>query len=394
MRGMETTTKTIAKKRSVPAAGGVPVLHIIKSLGRGGAETLLPETLAKHDQEKFQFHYIYFLPWKDQMVAQIEKGGGKVTCMAAKNNFEIFQKVFKIVAYVRQHNIRLIHCHLPWAGIVGRIVGRITGVPVVYTEHNKWERYHKFTYHLNKLSFSSQQRVIAVSGDVANSIKTHYRKANPQVQVVLNGINTEKFCKAIPTDRDIRREFDIPATAMVIGVTCVFRVQKRLPVWLEIAKKLHDQFPGTHFLIVGDGPLKAEIHEKAKALGLEERYLHFAGLQTEIRPYLKAMDIFMMSSEFEGLPIALLEAMSMECMPASTAAGGIPELITDNQNGLLVPVAEPLQLVDRLADYLQHPEKAAAMGRAARQTVEAHFSMQQMVSEIETIYDDLLNKAK
>src|SRR5687768_3354801 len=100
----------------------IPVLHIIKSLGRGGAETLLPETLIKHYQVTFQFHYIYFIPWKDQMVGAIRAAGGEVTALPATNNLAIMAKIPAIVKYVRKHKIRLIHCHLPWAGITGRIV--------------------------------------------------------------------------------------------------------------------------------------------------------------------------------------------------------------------------------------------------------------------------------
>src|SRR5688572_1137235 len=104
----------------------IPILHIIKSLGRGGAETLLPETLSKHNKKRYQFHYIYFLPWKDQMVSEIEREGGTVTCLPANNNIEILFKILQIRAYIKKHKIQLIHCHLPWAGIVGRLVGKIS----------------------------------------------------------------------------------------------------------------------------------------------------------------------------------------------------------------------------------------------------------------------------
>lgn len=369
----------------------IPVLHIIKSLGRGGAEMLLPETLRQHDKQQFKFHYIYFLPWKNQMVSAIEQEGGTVTCIAAKNNASILLAVRKIAAYVRKHNIQLIHCHLPWAGMAGRLAGRLTGVPVVYTEHNKWERYHKLTYYMNKLSFSSQQKVIAVSEEVANSIKTNYRKINPPVQVVANGADTNKYARTQPVHSNIRKELNIPETATVIGITCVFRAQKRLTTWLEIAQALHVKHPDTYFIIVGDGPLREEIHAKAKALGTE-KYVFFAGLQAETRPYFTAMDMFMMSSEFEGLPIALLEAMSMNCVPACTAAGGIPEVITDGENGVLVPVQQPMQLVERLSQLLQQPGRVAQMKQAARETVINSFSMKKMVGELEIIYNDLIKK--
>jgi glycosyltransferase involved in cell wall biosynthesis len=386
---MDTLDKTYVR-RMYQEQETVPVLHIIKSLGRGGAEMLLPETLRQHDKQKFNFHYIYFLPWKDQMVSAIEKEGGTVVCIPARNNAAILLAVRKIAAYVRKHKIQLIHCHLPWAGMAARLVGKLTGVPVVYTEHNKWERYHKLTYYMNKLSFSYQQRVIAVSAEVANSIKTNYSKARPQVQVVANGADTVKYARAQTFERDIRKELNIPETATVIGITCVFRVQKRLETWLEIAQALHTKYPATYFIIVGDGPLRDEIHAKAKTLGTD-KYVFFVGLQTETRPYFTAMDMFMMSSEFEGLPIALLEAMSMECVPACTTAGGIPEVIKDGVNGVLVPVQQPMQLVDRLSQLMQQPDQVAQMKQAARETVINSFSMKKMVAELEDIYNNLIN---
>lgn len=370
---------------------GIPVLHIIKSLGRGGAEILLPETLRHHDQQRFRFHYIYFLPWKDQVVPEIRQAGGTVVCMQANNNLQILRKVRQIAAYVKQHNIQAIHCHLPWAGIVGRLAGLLTGIPVIYTEHNKWERYHTLTYFANKFSFSRQQQVIAVSDEVAQSIRKHYGKNRPDVKVVLNGIDTGRFSPTVPLERNIRKELGISANATVIGITCVFRAQKRLTIWLEIAAQLHSMYPGLIFMVVGDGVLKKEIHEKAKALSLNA-CVHFTGLQTDTRPYLKAMDIFMMSSEFEGLPIALLEAMSMGCMPACTSAGGIPEVIQDSKNGLLVPVDHPLQLVDRIAYHLSQPESIARMKRSARETVVSAFDMKKMVRTLEKIYTEVLNR--
>jgi L-malate glycosyltransferase len=387
---MDTLNKTYVR-RMYQEQESVPVLHIIKSLGRGGAEMLLPETLRQHDKQKFKFHYIYFLPWKDQMVSAIEKEGGTVVCVPAKNNAAILLAVRKIAAYVRKHKIKLIHCHLPWAGMAARLVGKLTGVPVVYTEHNKWERYHKLTYLMNKLSFAYQQRVIAVSAEVANSIKINYGKTKPLVQVVANGADTAKYARLQTAENDIRKQLNIPETATVIGITCVFRAQKRLATWLEIAQALHAKHPDTYFIIVGDGPLRDEVHAKAKTLGTD-KYVFFAGLQAETRPYFTAMDVFMMSSEFEGLPIALLEAMSMNCVPACTEAGGIPEVIKDGVNGLLVPVEQPLQLVDRLLQLMQHPNEVAQMKQAARETVINSFSMKKMVTELEDIYTDLINK--
>src|SRR5882762_8944266 len=98
----------------------IKILHIIKSLGRGGAEMLLPETLKLHDKTQFEFHYIYFLPWKNQMVESIQEQGGKVTCVPANNNLQLILKARQVARYVKENKIQLIHGHLPWAGILAR----------------------------------------------------------------------------------------------------------------------------------------------------------------------------------------------------------------------------------------------------------------------------------
>src|SRR5687768_7797481 len=96
------------------------VLHVIKSLGRGGAEVLLAETIRLHDKASFEFHCIYFLPWKNQMVRPVVEAGARVTCMSASNNLLLLFKYWAVLNYIRSNKIDLVHCHLPWAGFLGR----------------------------------------------------------------------------------------------------------------------------------------------------------------------------------------------------------------------------------------------------------------------------------
>ena len=310
--------------------GKIKILHIIKSLGRGGAEMLLPETLKIHNQENFEFHYIYFLPWKDQMVSAIKEAGGKVTCLEAKDNIRLLFQYKKIINYCKENNINLIHAHLPWAGFVSRLVHSKTGIPVIYTEHNMQERYHIATKNINKLSFNSQSLALGVSEDVTNSIKKNIKPKIP-VETLLNGVNTDSFIKT--ENSEIRKELGIPVNAIVIGNVAVFRFQKRLVEWLQVIKKIREKNQNVYGIIVGAGPLEEEIKKEWKRLELENA-VFFPGLKTDVKPYFEAMDIFMMSSSFEGLPIALLEAMSMECAVVSTDAGGIKEVIRNKEDGV------------------------------------------------------------
>jgi glycosyltransferase involved in cell wall biosynthesis len=359
------------------------ILHIIKSLGRGGAETLLPETLKLHDPVRFEFHYIYFLPWKNQLVGALEEAGGKVSCLPASNNISLALRAGDVARYVRAHKIELVHCHLPWAGFVGRWVYQRTGVPVIYTEHNKQERYHLITRWMNRITFNQQTAVVAVSGDVAASIHKGISPRIP-VHVVLNGVNTDFFKRSGYDGRRVRADFGIPPDALVVGTVSVFRVQKRLKEWLQVFERAARQRE-LYGVIVGDGPLRAEVETELERLGLRGR-VFLAGLQTAVKPFYEAMDIFLMTSLFEGLPIALLEAMAMECAVITTDAGGIKEVVRDELDGIVAPVDQWETLGDRLSVLVQNKARLKQLAQAARARVVGEFSLQRMVEELEGLY--------
>ncbi|MEO7524605.1 MAG: glycosyltransferase [Ferruginibacter sp.] len=365
----------------------IKVLHIIKSLGRGGAEMLLQETLKQHDTERFEFHYIYFLPWKDQMVKGLEDAGGIVQNFSAGNNIKIALQTRKVIKYMRSNHIQLLHCHLPWAGFVGRFIHMLTGIPVIYSEHNKQERYHGITKAINKFTFNKQTKVIAVSNDVAESIEKNIHPRIP-VQTILNGVNMEHFVRKKEAGLKTRLQYKIDPHCIVIGTIAVFRFQKRLKEWIDVFKVMQKKYPGIHGCIVGDGILNTEIRAYLKEQEMEDKIL-FPGLQTDVLPWLSAMDIFMMTSEFEGLPVALLEAMSMECAVVCTDAGGIKEVIRNNVDGFMVPVDKWQELEQPLTHLLENPTEIKSFGKKARQRVEAAFSLKVMVAQIEQVYAEL-----
>ena len=364
----------------------IKILHIIKSLGRGGAEMLLPETLKLHNKDVFEFHYIYFLPWKYQMVQSIKDSGGIVNCFDSKNNLRLILQYNRIINYCNENKIDLIHCHLPWAGFVGRIVHKMTGIPLIYTEHNMQERYHLATKQINKYSFNLQSLALGVSADVSHSINKNIKPEIP-VKTLLNGVNTQSFKKT--GESQIKSELEIPSNAIVIGNVAVFRFQKRLVEWLQVFKKIRETNSNVYGIIVGAGPLEEEIKKEWKELGLEG-VVFFPGLKTDVKPYFEAMDIFMMSSSFEGLPIALLEAMSMECAVVSTDAGGIKEVIRNQEDGLICPVEKWIELSNLVQILIDEPNTLDKYKHAARKRVMEAFSMNRMVGELEEYYLQVL----
>jgi glycosyltransferase involved in cell wall biosynthesis len=362
----------------------IKILHIIKSLGRGGAEVLLPETLGIHDTNKFEFHYLYFLPWKDQMVSAIEANGGVVSCMGAKNNLQILAKLNEVVDYCGTHGIALIHSHLPWSGFLARSVHFKTKIPVVYTEHNIQDRYHFATRTLNKFTFNYQSLALGVSRDVTESIMENIGPHIP-VQTLLNGVNTSRFIKDKGLARDIRNKHGIPRGAVVVGNIAVFRKQKNLGLWIRSFQKIAKEHDHVFGMLVGAGPEEEVLQELVRELGLKER-LVFPGLQTDTIPYFSAMDIFMMSSDFEGLPIALLEAMSMECAIVSTNAGGVKEVVRHKKDGLICGTGDMECLVRSVDFLIEDEETRMRLQTAARERIDREFSLSTMVNQLESCY--------
>lgn len=346
---------------------------------------LLAETLKHHDPERFEFHYMYFLPWKNQMAGALTQNNARVVCIRAGNNIKILLSYSKVMHYINQHHINLIHCHLPWAGFVGRFVHKLIGIPVIYTEHNKQERYHPITRFINKSTFNWQTAVVAVSSDVQHSIRQNIRVKIP-VQVITNGVDTTFFSRDVQQGQHLKEKLGIPPRAVLVGTIAVFRFQKRLKEWLTVFAQATSSNPLLYGIIVGDGPQKEEITRQRCELGLENR-VFMPGLQEDVRPWLSAMDIFMMTSVFEGLPVALLEAMSMECAVIATEAGGIGEVVRNNIDGITVPVDKWQNLAEVLTVLCRDKTAITRLGKSARKRVVDSFSLKRMVQELETLYE-------
>lgn len=391
----------------------IKVLHLIKSLGRGGAEKLIPETALVHDQNKFEFHCLYFYHQDQNILDELQAAGIQTHLIPAKN-LELFFKIKKVKHFVLEQGFDIIHAHLPWAGILARFVGKELAIPIVYTEHNTWERYNKISYLGNRFTFKHQDVAIAVSNEVAlsmrlNSIWDPYRRGGRlKVIVVQNGVNTEVFRrKSVENERieigrlgsgilggvSLRERLGIPENACVIGKVAVFRSQKRLWLWVELAMRILKTCPETHFLLVGDGEWSERILSQVKKSGLEKNF-HWVGVQKNVVPYLSLMDIYLSTSEFEGLPIAMLEAMSCEVPIVSTRAGGIGEVIQHGKQGFLTEIEEWEELEGYCIQLLQNPELRKTMAQAARDRVIEKFSMKRMVSELERIYMEVIKVGK
>lgn len=381
----------VTPRRTPPAGGRLRVAQLIKSLGRGGAETVLRECL-RCAGSRVDYSIGYFLPHKRALVPELEDLGASVTCFSAPTEFQMLLATRRVARWLREIDADLLHCHLPLAGVIGRLAGKVAGVPVVYTEHNLQARYHPLTYRANRATWGLQQAVIAVSSDVAGSIEARIGNGVP-VRTIPNGVDVDRFRPDPQRGVALRSRMGIPADVPLVGTVAVFRTQKKLDDWLHAARVLVETHSDAHFLVVGDGPLREELEQLVRRLGLLDR-VTFPGLQTDVRDHLAAMDVYMMSSIFEGLPIALLEAMAMGVPPVVTNVGGIGEVVEDRTSGLLTEPGDPERLAGLASLLLDDRDLRGAMGAAARSRVESQYSVRRMSDDIHEMYLELVEQRR
>jgi Glycosyltransferase len=379
------------QQREVPSSRNpYRIFHLIKSLGRGGAETLLSNGLQYANHERFEYGYGYFLPWKNAIVPSLQQEGAEVICFNSRRVPTILLSVPAVARFLKHWKADLLHCHLPVAGVVGRLAARLSGIPVVYTEHSVMEQYHPWTRRMNLLTWKMQDYVIAVSKQVSASIAANAGSRVP-VQVVQNGIPVDRFIRSPEDAKRIRVELNIPENAVVVGTVAVFRPVKDLNGWLKAARIIKDQHKNAHFLMVGDGPLFKVIRSTATELGLDDA-VHFVGLQQNVSPYFSAMDVYASSSQLEGLPLSLLEAMAMNLPVVATAVGGIPEAVKDDKTGFLVSPGDPAALAGKICILISNDRLRQEFGQAGRARIEESFSMKRMIEDLEQIYSTILQR--
>lgn len=362
------------------------ILWLIKGLGLGGAEKLLTSALPYLDRSRFVYRAGYFLPWKDALVSDMAAAGLPVDCFHVTTMADL-TVVPRLARFCRAQRIDLIHAHLPHPGVVARLAGRLCGVPVVYTEHNVWERLHPAMRLLNRLTIGMNARTIAVSADVAASMRG---VAAPRLQTIDNGIDCARLAESADEAATIRQELAIPADHLVIGKVANFGVKKNHENLLRAFALFLKVQPAATLVLVGQPfdrlPL---LQQLAGQLGIAGA-IRFAGARDDVPRFLRAFDLFVMASDYEGLPIALLEAMALNVPVVATAVGGIPGVIRDGVDGCLVPAKNPQQLAAKMLQMAADRPQAAVMAERAGRRVREGYDISRMVQQVESLYLEVL----
>ena len=368
---------------------GINVLHLISSSGLFGAENIVL-SLGKNIRDKTYHSIVGALhdPRRPEpeIIEKSRELGIESCFFKCHGRFDL-GAVFRLKKYIIENGIDLLHTHNYKSDVIGFLVSRLTGVPVMATAHGFTDMTRSVSLYekLDRWVLKSFFKRIVV---VTNSMLKDFPKEKKRV--ISNGVDIGQLKRDESRGHETRRLYHIGNEDIVIGTVGRLSYEKNQIMILEAAYPIMRKDERIKILIVGDGPKKAELKQFAAARHLEDRVL-FTGLMRDTVSAYSSMDIFVLSSLTEGAPLTLLEAMAMELPVIATRVGGIPEIINDGKNGLLVNSRDADALRGKMNELIANKEKAREISGSVRGFVKSNYSLERMCREYKKVYSEILN---
>ena len=359
------------------------VLLLIKGLGLGGAERHLVD-LAKHlIGDGLHVKVAYLLPNKDALVEELNASGVHVQCLEYAGALGRVAAFVRLLRLCRSYRPDVLHAHLPVPGTFARLLKPVFGFRLVYTEHNVYQRLNLASRLLSRLLNWLDDARISCSSAVQESLPW-------RSQVIENGIAVPEASYSDAHRASTRSRMGVPEGAIVI--LCVANLVKKknhallIRAFADVFRGLGEEAKTPLLWLVGqDGTERNVLGSLAVQLGVDRNVL-FAGPQLDPRPFMAAADVYVMSSDFEGLPIALLEAMSFGLPAVVTNAGGMGRVVNDAGCGVVVNVGDQRGLAEGLHSLASDASKRSDMGRRARSVLKNRYSLRRCVEQIRLVY--------
>jgi glycosyltransferase involved in cell wall biosynthesis len=380
----------------MPAQGTTRKLRVLTLLDVllpiGGAERLAVQIALNLDRERFEPFVCATRRWRRTGVLDELEEVGIPTLRLERRSAADVLPWRRLVSLLRRERIDVIHAHQFGSNVWAAVLGRLTAVPVVVAHEHSW------SFEGQPLRRFLDRNLVARGADAVIAVSDEDRRQMIEVEgveprairVVPNGIRVRG-----PTGHDVRAELEIPPAAPVVGTVSVLRPEKALEVLVEAAALLAAEFPGLRVLIVGTG--KPEVEAELRALIGKRRLgdtVLLLGLRTDVGDLLEAFDVAVICSDREGAPLAVMEYMAAARPVVATRVGGLPLLVEDGVNGLLVPPRDPAALAAAVAELLSDPARRAELGARGRELQQREHDFDVMTRRIEDIYEELFARTR
>lgn len=305
-----------------------------------------------------------------------------------------FVKLYRLFQQWRPH---LVHTHTAKAGALGRLAARAARVPVVvHTFHGHifdgyfppWEG--RLFLAIERLLAKCTTRIIALSEGQRRELLQRKIGDEAQLAVLPLGLKLDPFLTAPAKNGQLRRELGLPEERL-IGIVGRLVPIKGHETFLQAARLVAERLPSCRFLMVGDGPERPRLERRAKVLGLSSKVL-FLGWRRDLDRIYADLDLCVLSSYNEGTPVSLLEAMAAGVPVVATRVGGVKDLITHEETGLLVRPGDAQALAEAILMIFNDPEGARRMAKAGRERVYPFYDVKSLISRMEQFYRELVTE--
>jgi glycosyltransferase involved in cell wall biosynthesis len=378
-----------------PSADRIRVLELrsVRGTGGGPEKTILLGT-ALTDRTRFDVTVCYIRDRRDQVFAVDEWSRSVgIPYVEVHERHSLDPAVIPALRrLVRERRIDIVHAHEYKTDLLALVVARLEGVIPLSTAHG-WTghstRERLLYYPVDRWLLARYPRVIAVSEEIRQVLIR--AGAHPdRVTTVLNSIDPQAFRRDPTLGPMVRDDLRLPRDAIVVGAVGRAEPQKRFDLLVEVFAGLAATRPRLHLVIAGDGSRLAALQQQVAALGPLAARIALLGHRTDVPRVHHAFDVFVQSSDYEGTPNAVLEAMALGSPVVATRAGGTEEIAFDGIHGRLVACGDRAALAAAIAELCDEPARAAAFAAAARQRVETELAFATRVAKVERIYEALM----
>lgn len=375
---------------AAPDVAPVRVLWLAKGLGVGGLERILCWWAEHRDPSVLQARVAYVLDGLDSLAPVLTGFGVPVMNLRARNEFDLRWPA-RLRRALIEDPVDIVHSQSPYAAAFARLVVR--SLPrrrrpkLVCTDHNVWGDFRLATRLVHRVTCPLDDAHFAVSPTVRDSVPPRLRE---RVEVLIPGIPVEEVRSRTGDRERVRDELGVPDGGVVVITLANFRPAKRYEDLARAAALVVEAGVDAVFVAIGEGPLQWEILGLAAELGITDRF-RLLGLREDAAPLLAGADIFVLASDHEGGPLAVLEAMAAGLPVVSTPVGLVPDAVTEGVNGHIVPIGRPDALAAAIIDLARDPDRRSRMGAAGGELVE-RFDVTPSLRQLEGRYRVLADR--
>lgn len=374
----------------------IHILFVVTKLELGGAQKQLLTLIRHLDQNKYK--PFLFTAAEGYLVAQAQSING-LTLERSKaleraiNPFKDLRALIEIIRFIKKNNIRVVHTHSSKAGIIGRLAARFAGADVIVHTVHGWSFNDYQPYFLRNL-FVLLERITSLFTDRLIVVSNHdkFKGLNngigkeEQYSLIRYGIDGKEF---MGEDKNVRKELRLSPTDLTVGMISCLKPQKSPEDFIKLAFLVNQCLPHTKFILIGDGILRKKIEKLISKFHLGQEII-LTGWREDIPEILAGIDVFVLTSLWEGLPLSVLEAMAASRPVVATHTGGIEDVVIDGQTGFLVNRRPLVKMAEKVTMLLRDGHLRRGMGQRARDFLASDFSTQGMAKQNQDLYESLI----